>query len=81
MDFMLNVPIPANVMFAGNDRFSMKSKLYARENLGSTKKTKKQIKTNILFYSNCMSQKAPLPSLTGHRLKTRKRGKFSRIFD
>ena len=33
-------------MFAGNDRFSMKSKLYARENLGSTKKTKKQIKTN-----------------------------------
>ena len=23
-----------------------------------------------------MSQKAPLPSLTGHRLKTRKRGKY-----
>ena len=23
--------------------------------------------------SSCMSQKAPLPSLTGHRLKTRKR--------
>ena len=30
-----------------------------------------------------MSQKAPLPSLTGHRLKTRKRGKnsFRRHFD
>ena len=65
-------------MFAGNDRFSMKSKLYARKNLGSTKKAKKQTKNDIFFYffySNCMSQKAPLPSLTGHRLKTRKRGK------
>ena len=77
---MLNVPIPANVMFAGNDRFSMKSMLYARENLGSMKKTIRLIYFFLLFYSNCMSQKAPLPSLTGHRLKTRKRGKFSRIF-
>ena len=40
MDFMLNVPIPANVIFAGNDRFSMKSKLNAKGNLGSTKKPK-----------------------------------------
>ena len=40
MDFMLNVPIPANVMFAGNDRFSMKSKLNARKFLGWTKKPK-----------------------------------------
>ena len=49
MDFMLNVPIPANVMFTGNDRFSMKSKLYARENLGSTKKAKKMIYFFTLF--------------------------------
>ena len=30
-----------------------------------------------LLVSVCMSQKAPLPSLTGHRLKTRKRGEIS----
>ena len=28
---------------------------------------------NIVFYFSCMSQKAELPSLTGHRTKTRKR--------
>ena len=27
-----------------------------------------------------MSQKAPLPSLTGHRLKTRKRGKLTKLY-
>jgi hypothetical protein len=40
MDFMLILPIPANVIFAGNDKFNMKSKLYAKGNLGSTKKPK-----------------------------------------
>ena len=43
---MLYVQIPANVIFAGNDRFNMKSKLNARENSGSTKTTKKRQKTH-----------------------------------
>lgn len=30
-------------------------------------------KVSFFFVPVCMSQKAPLPSLTGHRLKTRKR--------
>ena len=36
MDFMLIESIPANVIFAGNDRI----KLNAKGNLGSTKKRK-----------------------------------------